>query len=350
MERSTAARPGHPTSQTGQTKATTTTREGTMQAIVHDRYGSPDVLALADVEHPALGDDGVVVRVRAASVNALDWHLLRGTPYFVRLTDGLRRPRRRIAGVDVAGVVEAVGKDVTAFRPGDEVFGQRGGAFAEFVGGRERNFVRKPANLTFEQAAAIPVAATSALQALRDKGRVQSGQRVLINGAGGGVGTFAVQLAKAFGADVTAVTRGENVDLVRSIGADRVLDATRADFTRDAQRFDLIIDIAANHPLTACRRVLTPDGVLVVVGAPDGRWVAPLARVVEAVVRSRLGGQRLLPFLAAVTKDDLTILADLAEAGKVTPVIDRVYPLRDTAEAIRYVETGHARGKVVITV
>ncbi len=249
----------------------------------------------------------------------------------------------------MAGVVEAVGQNVTEFKPGEEVFGFRRGAFAEYVLGRERNFVTKPADLTFEQAAAIPGAAQTALQGLRDAGHVRSGQKVLINGASGGVGTFAVQIAKAFGADVTAVCSTRNVEMVRSLGADHVIDYSKENFTRSAQRYDLIFDAAGHRSVFAVRRVLAPNGILVVVGAPKGR-LAPVARMLEALVLSRFVSQKLVPFLATNSKDDLLVLKDLIAAGKVTPVIDRTYPLSETPAAIRYLEEGHARGKVVITV
>jgi NADPH:quinone reductase-like Zn-dependent oxidoreductase len=319
-----------------------------MKAIVFRRYGSPDVLELADVDLPVVADDGVLVRVRAASVNALDWHRMRGEPLVGRLGDGLRRPKDSALGVDVAGHVEAVGRNVTELRPGDEVFGARTGAFAEYVSGR--TFVPKPAGLTFEEAAAIPVAATTALQGLRDRGALQPGQRVLINGASGGVGTFAVQIARALGAKVTAVCSTSNVELVRSLGADRVIDYTREDFTRSGERYDLILDVAGTRPLLACRRVLTPHGTLVVVGGPGGRWLSPADRLVKAAVLSKFVSQRLVPFLAHITREDLLVLKELVETGKVTPVIDRTYPLREVPEAIRYLETMRARGKVVITV
>lgn len=319
-----------------------------MKAIVFRRYGSPDVLELADVEEPVVADDGVLVRVRAASVNALDWHRMRGEPLVGRLGDGLRRPKDGALGVDVAGHVEAVGRNVTELRPGDEVFGARTGAFAEYVSGR--TFVPKPAGLTFEEAAAIPVAATTALLGLRDRGALQSGQRVLINGASGGVGTFAVQIARALGARVTAVCSTPNVEMVRSLGADRVIDYTREDFTRSVEPYDLILDIAGSRPLLACRRVLAARGTLVVVGGPGGRWLKPVDRMVKAAVLSRFGSQRMVPFLAQITRDDLMVLKELIDAGKVTPVIDRTYPLRDVPDAIRYLEAGHARAKVVISV
>jgi NADPH:quinone reductase-like Zn-dependent oxidoreductase len=322
-----------------------------MKAIVRDTYGSPDVLELREIERPVVDDDGVLIRVRAASVNAYDWHALRGHPYLVRMGDGLRRPKSGTSGVDLAGIVEAVGPNVTEFKPGDEVFGERGGAFAEYVCAKVDSIARKPTNLTFEQAAAVPMAGFTALQGLRDKGRLQAGQRVLINGAAGGVGTFAVQIAKALGAHVTAVCSTRNVAMIRSIGADEVIDYTREDFTKSDQRYDLILDIASTRSLTACRHILKPDGTLVVVGAAkgNGRFIGPMIRPVEAAVISRFVSQKLLPFLAHRSKDDLIFLTGLIEAGKITPVIDRSYPLSKTPEAIRYLEAGHAQGKVVIT-
>jgi NADPH:quinone reductase-like Zn-dependent oxidoreductase len=325
-----------------------------MKAIARDAYGSPELLELREIEKPAVGADGVLVRVRASSVNAYDWHLLRGLPYFVRLIEGLSTPKAKGLGGDVAGIVEAVGEDVTEFQPGDEVFGSKYGAFADYVRGRERNFAPKPAGLTFEEAAAIPLAGITALQALRDRGGIQSGQRVLINGAAGGVGTFSVQIAKAFGAVVTAVCSTRNVDLVRSLGADEVIDYAAEDFTRNGRRHELIFDIAGNRPLRDVRRALTRDGTLVLVGGgglSDSMAVfGPLTRTVKAVVVSPFVGQRLLPFLAKIRKEDLLALKELVENGKIRPVIDRTYSLREAPEAIRYLETGHARGKTVITV
>ncbi len=322
----------------------------TMKAIVYRRYGSPDVLATEDVPRPVMKDGDVLVRVHAASVNPLDWHLLRGLPYIVRPTAGWRKPKRNIPGVDVAGVIEAVGRNVTLFQPGDEVFGEKSRACAEYVCGPENLFVRKPAYLTMEQAAAVPVAAVTALQALRDKGRVQPGQKVLIDGASGGVGTFAVQIAKSYGAEVTGVCSTRNVDLVRSIGADHVIDYTNEDFTRSGQKYDLIIDNAGNRSLMALRRVLAPTGTLVVVGAPKGDWIAPIARIVGALLLSRFVSQRFVGHLTDTTRDDLVFLTELIEAGTVRPVIDRTYPLSEVPDAIRYLETMRARGKVVITV
>ena len=309
-----------------------------MKAIVNTEYGSPHVLQLGEVEKPEVTDEGVLVRVRATSVNPHDWHSMRGEPYIMRLGEGRRRPKRTVLGIDAAGVVEAVGKDVTHLRVGDEVFGVRSGAFAEYVCGR--NFVPKPIGLTFEEAAAVPVAGLTALQGLRDKGAVQPGQRVLIFGAGGGVGTFAVQIAKALGASVTGVTSTANVEMVRSLGADEVIDYTREDFTRRGERYDLILDIGAKRPLLTIRRALAPDGTLVLVGGSAGRWIGPLVRAVGALALSRFGSQTLRPFLSDVNKDDLLTLKDLIEAGKVRPVIDRTYQLHETAEAIRYLERG----------
>jgi NADPH:quinone reductase-like Zn-dependent oxidoreductase len=322
-----------------------------MNAITYTEYGPPDVLQVTEVATPAPKDDEVLIKIRAASVNPLDWHYMRGTPYVVRMRSGLRKPKVTRLGVDFAGTVETIGKNVTKFKPGDEVFGGRTGAFAEYVCAREdRAVALKPANLTFEQAASVPIAAISALQGLRDKGEIRPGQRVLINGASGGVGTFAVQIAKSFGADVTGVCSTKNVDLVRSIGANQVIDYTQEDFTKSGQRYDLIFDAVGNHSLSDCRRALTTGGTLVLVGGPDkGRWLGPLTGMLEAVVLSRLGSQKLLPLLAHLSKDDLVVLRELHEAGKVAPVIDRSYPLSKVAEAIRYLEEGHARGKVVIT-
>ena len=321
-----------------------------MRAIVYTEYGSPDVLQFTEVAKPTPKADEVLIRVLAASVNPLDWHFMRGTPYLVRIMAGLRKPKVTRLGVDVAGQVEAVGENVTQFQPGDEVFGGCKGAFAEYVCASERSLVLKPANVTFEQAAAVNVAAISALQGLRDKGQIQRGQKVLINGAAGGVGTFAVQIAKAFGADVTGVCSTRNVDMVRSLGADQVVDYTQEDFTKSGQRYDLMLDMIGNHSFSDLRGALTPKGTLVLVGGPDeGRWLEPLPGLLKTVVLSRFVSQKLLPFLAHLSKDDLLVVRELLESGKVVPVIDRSYPLSDVPEAIRYLEEGHARGKVVIT-
>jgi NADPH:quinone reductase-like Zn-dependent oxidoreductase len=328
-----------------------------MKAIRYHRYGSPDVLELEDIDPPAVGDEDILVRVRAAAVNPLDFHFLRGTPYLVRAMAGLSRPKANGLGADMAGQVEAVGRDVTRFQPGDEIYGTRalstsGGTFAEYLSIPQDGVVlAKPVNLTFEQAASVPVAALTALQALRDKGRVRPGQRVLINGGAGGVGTFAVQLAKAYGAEVTAVCSTRNVELVGSLGADQVFDYTREDFTRDSQRYDLLVNVNGPQSVAEMRRVLTPTGTLVWVGGPiTGQWIAPLIGPVKLLVLSRFGSQTLTPMLTRPDRDDLAVLSGLIEAGKVTPVIDRTYPLSAVPDAIRYLEEGHARGKVVITV
>jgi NADPH:quinone reductase-like Zn-dependent oxidoreductase len=318
-----------------------------MKAIVQNGYGSPDVLELREIEKPAVGDDRVLVKVRAASVNAGDWHLLRILPRVVGKL--LRTSRPTVRGWDMAGQVEAVGKDVTRFKPGDEVFGTANGTFAEYAATSEDRLAPKPRNLTFEQAAAIPVAACTAIQGLRDKARLQPGQRVLVYGAGGGVGTFAVQVAKSLGAHVTAVTHARSVDLVRSIGADEVIDYTKEDFTRRGERYDVLFDLGADRSFADCRRVLAPTGTLVLAGAASGLW-AILWRLLEAPVRSRLGSQRFAPLLTRARHGDLVQLKDLAEAGKLSPVIDRQYPLGETRDAVRYVGTRDARGKVVITV
>lgn len=319
-----------------------------MRAIVQDRYGAPsEVLRLADVDKPDVATGAVLLRVRATSVNAGDWRRVRAMPSFVRLVEGLRRPKSPLLGGDAAGVVEAVGDGVTHLRAGDEAYGIRTGAFAEYVSGR--SFVRKPRNLTFEQAAAVPIAGVTALQGLRDKGELKSGQRVLINGAGGGVGTFAVQLAKAIGAHVTAVTRGDNVDLMRSLGADHVIDYTLENFTKGSARYDLVLDVGGTPSLGACRRALAPGGTLVCVGARRGAG-GPMFGLLAALVRSRVLRQRVVSFIAKVRTEDLETLTELIEAGKVAPVIDRTYPLSETAEALRHVESGRARGKVVVTV
>jgi NADPH:quinone reductase-like Zn-dependent oxidoreductase len=322
-----------------------------MKAIVYCDYGSPEVLELEDVEKCVPSDDQVLIRVRAAAVNPLDWHFMRGTPYIARAGMGLRKPKSIRLGVDFAGTVESVGRNVRRLKPGDEVFGGRTGAFAEYVCVREDGaVVLKPANLTFEQAAAVPVAAVTALQGLRDEGKLQPGQKVLINGASGGVGTFAVQIARALGAEVTGVCSTRNVELVRSIGADRVIDYTRENFTESGERYDVILDMVGNHSLLASRRVLKPDGKYVLVGGPKGRWLDPLPRAFRALVLSWFVPQDMGMFIADLNKEDLTVLRDLMQAGKVTPVIDRRYTLSDAPAAIGYLETGRARGKVVITI
>jgi NADPH:quinone reductase-like Zn-dependent oxidoreductase len=334
-----------------------------MKAVVYDRYGSPDVLELTEIDQPVVSDDQVLVRVRAASLNPADWHFLRGLPYLVRMINGLRKPRKAtVLASDLAGQVEAVGKHVTRFRPGDAVFGRTRaahrpdpraavatGGCAEYACVSEDLLVPKPANLTFEQAAAVPLAALTALQALRDRGEVQPGQQVLINGASGGVGIFAVQLAKSFGAEVTGVCSTRNLDLVGSIGADQVIDYTQKDFTKGARRYDLILD-TGDRSLSDLRHALTPKGTVVIIGGSAGRWIDGLGRANKARVLSPLLRQRLRPFLTRWSRQDLLVVKDLIEAGKVTPVIDRTYPLSDAPEAMRYLEAGHARGKIVLRV
>lgn len=317
-----------------------------MRAIVFDRYGSPDVLQLKEIDVPVPEDNQVLVRVQAASVNPLDWHRMRGQPYLMRAGEGLTKPKNDGLGADLAGRVEAVGKDVSQFQPGDEVFGMSIRTLAEYASVSEEGLVLKPANLTMEQAAAVPVGAITALQGLRDKGELQLGQKVLINGAAGGVGTFAVQIAKSIGAEVTGVCSTRNVEMVRSIGADDVIDYTREDFTRGGNLYDLIFDCAGNRSFSDCRRVLKPKGILVVVGAFD----RPLLRAVKALLISPFVSQKLVPFLSKRSKEDLILLKELIESGKVTPVIDRRYPLSEVPEAMGYLEARHARGKVVITI
>jgi len=319
-----------------------------MKAFVSDRYGSPDVMELRDVDMPELTEESALVRVHATSVNAFDWHMLRGKPYLARLGEGLRSPKTTILGLDVAGIVEAVGANVTHIKPGDRVFGSRTGAFAEYVSGR--TMVPMPVGLTFEQAAAVPTAGQTALVGLRDKGEIMAGQRVLINGAGGGVGTFAVQIAKALGADVTAVTSTRNVEMASGIGADLVIDYAREDFTSGTQRYDLIFDVGGNRSLSRTRRVLTPEGTLVLVAPGRGEWIGPIVRILGASVTSRFGREKVRPFLAPVSRESLLVLKELIEARKVSPVIDRTYPFAEIPEAVRYLESGHVGGKVVITV
>jgi NADPH:quinone reductase-like Zn-dependent oxidoreductase len=323
-----------------------------MKGVVHVCYGSPDVIRYADVKRPTPGDNEVLVKVHAASVNPLDWHYLEGTPYLVRMDAGFGKPENPRLGVDFAGTVEAVGRSVTRFKPGDEVFGGKFGALADYVAVREdRAIVLKPGNVTFEQAASVPIAAITALQALRDKGQVRAGQKVLINGASGGVGTFAVQIAKAFGAEVTGVCSTRNVDLVRSIGADHVIDYTREDFTKGDQHYDLIVDNVGTHSLLEYRRVLNPKGIYVMIGSTTpGNWLGFLAGPLEGLLLSPFVSQKFRMILAELNKEDLAALGALMESGKVTPVIDRTYKLTDAAEALRYLEKGHARGKVVVTV
>ena len=329
---------------------TTATNEAIgMRAVVRARYGPPDVLRLEEVAKPSPADDEVLVRVRATSVNPVDWYGLTGTPYVARAMMGFFKPKSELFGDDFAGVVEAVGRDVTDFRPGDEVFGGTSGAFAEYVAVGD-GFGPKPANLTFEEAAAVPVAALTALQGLRDQGQLRPGQEVLINGASGGVGTFAVQIAKALGAQVTAVCSTRNVELVRSLGADHVIDYTREDFTRSGRRYDLLLDVAGSKSWSKCRRVLNPQATLVMVGAPKGnRLLGPLGHFVRVRLAAVRGSQKAVFFIAKLNRSDLGILRELLESGKVKPVVERRYDLGEIADALRYLGEGHAQGKLVIT-
>lgn len=324
-----------------------------MKAIIHRTYGPPAVLHLEEIGQPVLGsDDEVLVRVHAASVDPGVWHLTAGLPYLIRAMGfGLRTPRVRVRGMDVAGRVEAVGPGVTRFRPGDDVYGTCDGSFAEYACAKEDRLSQKPTNLDFEQAAAVPVSACTALQALRDGGRLQAGQTVLVVGAAGGVGTFAVQLAKAFGAHVTGVCSTGKADLVRSIGADEVIDYTNEDPTDGTRRYDLVLDTAGNRPLSRLRRALTPRGTLVIVGGEGGgRWIGGADRQLRALLLSPFVGHRLRGLVSTQHHGDLRFLAELIEAGSVTPVIDRTYPLADVSDAVRYLNEGHARGKVVVRV
>jgi NADPH:quinone reductase-like Zn-dependent oxidoreductase len=321
-----------------------------MKALVHDRFGPPEVLRVDEVDRPVPKDDEVLVRVRASSVNPADWYGVMGRPYVGRMQMGLRKPKQRGAGIDFAGTVEEVGAEITDFRPGDEVFGARSGSLAEYVCVRD-GVARKPANLTFEQAAAVPVAAITALQGLRDKGKVEPGHKVLINGASGGVGTFAVQIAKALGAEVTGVCSTGNVDTVRSLGADHVVDYTREDFTRSGRRYDLLLDVAGSRSWAECKRVLAPQATMVIIGAPKGsRALGPLSHILEAKLASLPSSQKVTFFLAKLNKEDLGALRELLETGKVTPVVDRQYTLNEAPDALRYLGEGHARGKIVVTV
>lgn len=321
-----------------------------MQAVVYACYGTADVLRLTELARPVPTEDEVLVKVHAAAVNPLDWHYMSGTPYIMRLSSGLGAPRDSRMGVDFAGTVVAVGRDVTRFKPGDEVFGGRNGAFAEYVTVREdRSLALKPVELSFEEAAAIPIAAITALQGLRDKGRIKPGAKVLINGASGGVGTFAVQIAKAFDAHVTGVSSSRNLELVGSIGADHVIDYTQENFTKGTERYDLVLDNVGNHSLRDTRRVLVPGGVLVMVSGPKHNlWLGPMTRVISAKLSAPFVDEEMASLFAALNPQDLEVLAGLARDGKLQPVIDRRYSLDELPEAVRYLATGRARGKVVV--
>jgi NADPH:quinone reductase-like Zn-dependent oxidoreductase len=323
-----------------------------MKAIVRDTYGPPDILELRDIDIPEITDDEVLVRVHAAGVGRDVWHIMTGLPYPIRLAGyGFRAPKNPIIGSDMAGVVEAIGRNVSRFQPGDEVFGIGKGSYAEYVCAWEDKLAHKPVNLTFEQAAVVAIMGSTALQALRDHGKVRPGQQVLIIGASGVVGTYAVQIAKAFGANVSGVCSTQKVEMVRSIGADHVIDYTREDFAEGDERYDLILDIGGNSSLSRLRRALTPEGTLVIVGGEGGGgWLGGTDRQLRAMMLSPFVGQKLGTFVNKENQEDLIVLKELIESGKVTPVIDRTYPLSEVPEAIRYLEEGHARGKVVISV
>ena len=323
-----------------------------MKAIVYDRYGPPDVLELRDVEAPEVGETDVLVRVRAAAANPLDWFAFTGTPYIARPGFGLTKPTGKRLGADFAGVVEKIGSNVTRFQPGDEVYGTTAGSFAELVSvGEDVSLAPKPALLSFEQAAAVPVAALTALQALRDKGSVEAGQRVLVNGAAGGVGTFTVQIAKALGADVTAVCSSRNVEMVAALGADEVVDYTREDFTQGPPRFDLMIDIAGSRPWSEVKRVLQPGAKVVIVGGPKtNRMLGPLGHMLQMTVGSVFASQKTTFFISKENTADLATLTGLIESGEVTPFVEQTYPLAQVSEAMAYLGTGHARGKLVVTI
>lgn len=324
-----------------------------MKAIVYCGYGQADVLKLMDIARPVPNDNQVLVRVRAASINPYDWHFIRGTPYLMRLGIGLRKPKSSRLGVDFAGTVEAIGKNVTQFKPGDEVYGGKTGAFAQYLCITEKGIVTKPANITFEQAGSVQIAGMTALQALRNFGHIQPGQRVLINGASGGVGTFAVQIAKTLGAHVTGVCSTRNLEMVRSLGADEVVDYTKKDFAAQGEQYDLIIDNVPNHSLADCRRSLTPTGKYLMIGGGgpnDGDWIGPFGRVIEIMFLQPFIRQEMKMMMSDPDKNDMTYLRDLMQAGKVIPVIDRTYKLAEVPDAVRYVEKGHARGKVAIAV
>jgi NADPH:quinone reductase-like Zn-dependent oxidoreductase len=324
-----------------------------MKALMQDRYGGPQVLEIREVDEPELDDESVLVRVRASSVNPVDWHLMRGEPYIAHLVAGLRRPKNPIRGLDVSGVVERVGANVTEFKPGDEVFGHRPRSMAELVVGKEEHFAPKPDRISFEQAGGIGVAGFTALQGLRDKGEVEPRQQVLITGASGGVGSFAVQIAKALGAEVTGVCSTPNVELVRSLGADHVIDYTHEDFAKSGKHYDVIFYAAGTHELGEIRPALAPEGTLLPVGSSKrtSNWLTPIGIFVKPKLTSkRWGNQNIVQYLADGTKEDLLTLMKLIDEGKLTPVVDRVYPLSEAREAFAYQEQGHARGKVIVTV
>ena len=322
-----------------------------MDAIYYSCYGSPDVLEFTELEKPEPEDDEILIKVHAASVNPYDWHFMRGSPYVMRLMTGLGAPNDKGLGADFAGTVEATGKNITKFKAGDEVFGAASGAFSEYVIKTENgSLVRKPAGVSFEQGASVAIAAVTALQALRDKGEIKPGHKVLINGASGGVGTFAVQIAKSFGAEVTGVCSSRNIALVKSIGADHVFDYKKEDYTESGEEFDLIIDLVGNHSLLKNRQVLSPKGKMVIVGAPSGNWIGPLIGLIKAPILSLFTEQQFVDLMAELKKEDLSFIGELIHSGKVKPVIDKRFQLSEVADAIRYSETGRARGKIIIEV
>ena len=321
-----------------------------MRAIIQDEYGAPeDVLKLQETDKPTVGDGEALVRVHAAPVSGTDWHLTRGLPYVARFVIGLRKPKNRVPGLELAGTVEAVGKDVTKLQPGDEVFGWCDGSFAEYASVPEGQLVLKPTNLTLEEAAAVPISAFTALQGLRDRGQIQPGQKVLITGASGGVGTYAVQIAKSYGAEVTGVCSTAKMDMVRSIGADHVIDYTEEDFTETGERYDLLLDIYGNPSLSDCRRALKPRGTLVFIGGTGGRWFMGVDRWLRGLLLAPFLRLKVRPLVHTDSQEDLVTLKDLIETGKVTPVLDKTYPLAKVSEAIKFVREGRARGQVVIT-
>lgn len=320
-----------------------------MKAVVNRRYGPPDALTIEDVATPTVGETDVLIRVRAAAVNTLDWGMMSGIPYVLRPMVGLRKPKIFALGVDVAGTIEAIGSKVTQFNPGDAVFGSARGAFAEYARTSQVALARKPANVTFEEAAAVPVAGLTALQGIR-KAQLRDGHSLLINGASGGIGTFAVQIAKSLGAEVTGVCSTRNVELVRSLGADHVIDYTQSDFTKGAPRYDVLLDIIGNHSLSASMRAIKPNGTYLMVGAHGGRWISPIDRLIRLMIMSPFRSHKMILATTKRNQDDLNHLAQLMEAGKVRTVIDTCYKFSELREAIAHFGTGHARGKIVISV
>ena len=326
------------------------TQGETMKAVLYSDFGPPDVLKIENIAKPIPNDNQVLIKVRATSINPYDWHYMRGEPRIMRLAAGLRKPKDARLGVDFSGTVEAVGKNITQFKPGDEVFGGRTGAWAEYIVMSERNLIPKPENVSFEQAAGVQIAAMTALQGLRDKAKLQAGEKVLINGASGGVGTFAVQIAKTLGGNVTGVCSTRNVDLVRSLGADQVIDYTKEDYTKGSERYALILDMVGNHGLLANRRALTSNGRYVMIGGSKGRWLAPMDSVLRAFLLKPFIKQEMAFMISTINRDDLLYLRDLMQSGKVTPVVDRTHKFEEIREAVAYVESGRARGKVIVTV